>query len=154
MSIAHDTSRERIHRLHEWYRANVLDIPLTPEVERRWLTFFQQGFDGKMLARVVRWLRIQIASGKRNAGSLKLSCLLQWSEDGSLMQFAEDHALAKASFGDRLNPERRLSALPEAEAPTRPNAIPNHQPPTTPASDPAAAAAALAGLRRFRETLQ
>lgn len=147
-----DASPERIRALHEWYRANVLSIPLTPEVERRWWTFFQQGYNGQQLARVVRWLRNQISAGKRNAGSLKLSVLLDWSEDGTLMRFAEDLALAEAAAGGRLSPDRMLAPLPTGEAPAGP--APARGPAVAtppPNSDPAAAAAALAELRRFRE---
>lgn len=148
-----DASPERIRALHEWYRANVLSIPLTPEVERRWWTFFQQGYNGQQLARVVRWLRNQISAGKRNAGSLKLSVLLDWSEDGTLMRFAEDLALAEASAGGRLSPDRTLTQLPTGEAPAGPAPArgPGIATPPPP-SDPAAAAAALAELRRFRES--
>lgn len=153
MNAPIDISRERIQRLHDWYRSNVLDIPLTPEVERRWLAFCKQGFNGRQLARVIRWLRLQIADRKRNPGALKITVLLDWSEDGSLLRFAEDHALAAAAFGDRLDPDRRLTPLPEGEAPAP---APVHTPAADPrpASDPAAAAAALAQLRRFKETLR
>lgn len=151
-----DTSPARIRALHEWYRANVLSIPLSPEVERRWWTFFNQGYNGQQLARVVRWLRNQISAGKRNAGSLKLSVLLDWSEDGSLMRFAEDLALAEASAKGRLSPDRSLSQLPDGEgaAPPTPTSSTTVAAPVLPASDPVAAAAALAELRRFREMNQ
>lgn len=110
-----DCSRARIVALHDWYRANVLDIPLVPELERRWLAFFRQGYNGRQLARVVRWLRAEIARGRRNPGSLKLSVLLDWSEDGSLLKFAEDHAAAAAAYSGRFATDRRLSAVPDGE---------------------------------------
>ncbi len=152
-----DCSRERIERLHDWYRTNVLDIPLLPEVQRRWLAFFQQGYNGQQLARVVRWLRLEIARGRRNPGALKLSVLLDWSEDGSLLRFAEDLASANAAFGGRLATDRRLAPLPEGEG--APAAGPQPPPVRSPAdllpkSDPAAAAKALAELKRFQETLR
>lgn len=152
-----DCSRERIERLHAWYRANVLDMPLRPEIERRWLAFCKEGWNGHQLARVVRWLRNEIAKGRRNPGALKLSVLLDWSEEGSLLRFAEDHASAAAAFGGRLAADRRLAPVPEGEG--GPAAAP--RPPggsapaeSRPRSDPAAAAAALAQLKRFKETLQ
>lgn len=153
-----DCSRERIQRLHDWYRANVLDLPLLPEVERRWLAFCRQGFNGQQLARVVRWLRQEIARNRRNPGALKISVLLDWSEDGSLLRFAEDYAAASAAFGGRFNTDRRLEPMPESEG-GRPAAAPQHAPVQTPAvpvpkSDPVKAAAALADLKRFRATLQ
>jgi hypothetical protein len=146
--------RDRIERLHAWYRENVLDLPLTPEIERRWLAFCKQGFNGLQLARVIRWLRIQISQGRRNPGALKLTVLLDWSEDGSLLRFAEDYALATAAFGQRLDPDRRLSPLPDGEGAAEPRPAPVREPAVRPVSDPAAAAAALAALKRFQETLR
>lgn len=86
---------ERITPLHAWYQANVLAQRLTPEVERLWLSFFKQGYNGKQLARVVRYLRSQISLGKRNEGCLLLRNLLGPDESGSLTAF--DEALALAS---------------------------------------------------------
>ena len=147
---------QRIQALHEWYRANVLSIPLTPEVERRWLTFFNQGYNGQQLARVVRWLRRQISAGKRNQGSLKLSVLLDWSEDGTLMRFAEDLALAEAESKGRLSPDRALTQLPDGEGAAAPSPAtsPASAAPAPQTSDPEAAAAALANFRAFKRSLQ
>jgi hypothetical protein len=149
-------SVDRIGRLHAWYRDNVMDVPLVPELERRWLAFIRQGYNGRQLARVIRWLRMEIARGRRNPGSLKLTVLLDWSEDGSLVRFAEDHALACAAFGERLDPDRRLTSLPPGEGASESPARPQPSRGAAvdrPVSDPAAAAAALAQLKRFRESL-
>ena len=108
MATPPDTTRERIEALHEWYQANVMDVPLRPEVERLWFEFFRQGYNGHQLAHVIRYLRQQIARDKRNPGALKLTSLLERSEDGSLLKFAEDLGLA----GYR---RRAMSALPATE---------------------------------------
>jgi hypothetical protein len=150
-----DCSRARIERLHAWYRSEVMDLPLVPEYERRWLAFCKQGFNGQQLARVIRWLRQQIAAGKRNAGALKLSNLFEWSEDGSLLRFAEDHALAAAQYSGRLATDRRLAPVPKGEG--GPSAPPSSQAPppsAPPPSNPDAAARALADLKRFQESLR
>lgn len=100
--------RDRVQALHGWYCDNVMFVPLVPEVERLWLGFFRAGYNGHQLASVIQYLRRQIGMSKRNVGALKLSNLLQISEDGSLVKFAEDLALS----GYR---PRRLSALPATE---------------------------------------
>ncbi len=103
-----ESTPERIRALHAWYCENVMDVPLRPEVERLWFEFFQQGYNGHQLAHVIRYLRKQITREKRNQGALKLSNLLERSEDGSLLKFAEDLGLA----GYRRRP---MSALPVSE---------------------------------------
>ena len=112
---AHDCSVERIRALHAWYCENVMDVPLVPEFERRWLAFFKQGHNGKKLSRVIWYLRQQISAGKRNPGALKLTNLLEWAEDGVLMRFCEDYALASAALGGRLGNDRKLAPVPDGE---------------------------------------
>lgn len=100
--------RDRIQALHAWYCDNVMSVPLAPEIERLWLGFFKAGYNGHQLAAVIQYLRRQIAQSKRNIGSLKLTNLLQISEEGSLVKFSEDLALS----GYR---PRKFSALPATE---------------------------------------
>ena len=113
---------ERIAALHAWYQANVLAQRITPEVERLWFAFFQQGYNGQQLARVIRYLRGQISVGKRNEGCLKLRNLLALDAAGSLTAFDEDLALATGRRN--LQVDRKFAPLPEGEsapaAPTRP----------------------------------
>lgn len=99
---------ERAQALHDWYRENVMTVPLVPEVERLWLGFFKAGYNGHQLASVIGYLRRQIGQSKRNVGALKLTNLLQISEDGSLLKFAEDLALSGYK-------PRKLTPLPPIE---------------------------------------
>lgn len=124
--------RDRVQALHAWYCDNVMHVPLVPEVERLWLGFFRAGYNGHQLASVIHYLRRQISQSKRNVGALKLSNLLQISEEGSLVKFAEDLALSGYK-------PRKLSALPATEGgvmgfPARP-AAPSSRPSKSLAGD-------------------
>lgn len=149
---------QRIAALHAWYQANVLPQRLTPEVERLWFTFFQQGYNGQQLARVVRYLRGEIAERRRNAGALKLRNLLALDEGGSLTAFDEDLALASA--GQNLRSDRRLAPVPAEEAQegglsSRPGGLENPlSRPQPVAASPAAVAAFQEELRRLKEELR
>ncbi len=123
--------KERIQRLHDWYRRNVLDVPLSPEVERLWLLWLKQGFNGNDLRDVVLYLRRQISDQKRNAGSLKLSNLFRYDESGSFLSFAEDLALAR---GSRALKGALLEPMTEDEGGRR---APSHASPPAPAPAPA-----------------
>lgn len=117
--------RDRINRLHAWYQANVLPQRQTYAVECLWLRFFQQGYNGQDLAKVVRYLRWQISSGKRNEGSLKLHNLLATNEQQELPNFDADLALASAR--DNLRRDKRLAPVPDGE-PSQPESSQPHQP--------------------------
>ncbi len=119
---------DRIERLHRWYCDNALRLPLTPEVQRLWFTFFKQGYNGKQLALVIRYLGVMIRRDKRQAGALKLSNLLEQTEEGMLLKFAEDLALAEQwQHGGR----RPATPLPEGESD---EVSPASQSPATPAA--------------------
>ena len=100
---------QRINAIHAWYQRNVLNMRQTPEVERLWLEWFRAGYNGHDLRDVIRYIRKQIALGKRNEGALKLSNLLARSEAGFL-KFDEDLALSRAR--GNLRPDRVLEAAP------------------------------------------
>lgn len=115
----------RIPRLHDWYRTNVMKLPLTAEVERLWLAFFKQGFNGPDLKMVILYLRGQIRAGKRNEGALKLTNLLERTEDGTLLKFAQDLGLAESAKHGR----RPLTPLPDGEVLADGHGAEGHQKP-------------------------
>lgn len=100
----------RIVQLHEWYCRNVLPMRLTPEVERLWLEWLKAGYCGPDLRDVVRYIRKQIALGKRNEGALKLTNLIARGEVG-FIGFDQDLGLARARTN--LNPMKKLEPAPE-----------------------------------------
>ena len=103
---------QRIHALHAWYARNVMDVRLTPEVERLWLEWLKAGYNGNDLRSVLIYLRRQICVGKRNEGALKLSNLFERSEDGAFQKFDEDLGLSRARAN--LNVDKRIEAAPDA----------------------------------------
>lgn len=100
----------RIVALHEWYCQNVMTVRLTPEVERLWFEWFKAGYCGPDLRDVIRYIRKQIALGKRNEGALKLTNLIQRSEAG-FIGFDQDLGLSRARA--KLNPMRKLAPVPD-----------------------------------------
>lgn len=142
------SSNERIAALHAWYSRNVLAMRLTPEVERLWWDWLKAGYNGTDLRDVIRYIRRQISTGKRNEGALKLSNLLARSENGFL-KFDEDLGLARAR--GNLNVDKKLEPAPDAEAGS-PKLTPNSKLPN-PKSNPAAEAKALEDLRKMKEKL-
>lgn len=103
--------QSRITALHDWYCRNVMPVRLTPEVERLWLEWLKAGYCGPDLRAVILYLRRQIAIGKRNEGSLKLTNLIQRSEAG-FIGFDMDLGLARARTN--LNPMKKLEPAPDA----------------------------------------
>lgn len=100
-------SENAIHKiaaLHGWYRSNVLDVRETPEWQRRWLAYLQQGYTLEDLQLVVKYLQREIRASRRNQGAILLRNLLEWGPDGQFLRFDEDLALAKAWRG----PGRRV----------------------------------------------
>lgn len=131
--MSHDpTITKRISDLHAWYQTSVLRIPLTPEVQRLWFTFFKQGHNGHQLALVVRYLRVQIKRDKRQQGALKISNLLEQTEEGTLLNFAEDLALAEQWQRGGSTAAAPLPPAEMAEAPA-PASAPFLKPATAPA---------------------
>ena len=143
--------RQRIADLHAWYCRNVMQVRLTPEVERLWWDWFRAGYNGPDLRDVIRYIRRQIGVGRRNQGALKLSNLLARTETGFL-GFDEDLGLARAQ--GNLRTDKRLDPVPGQEpAPaTRPVRAPAASPaPAREISDAERARMADA-LRQFRQT--
>lgn len=103
--------RERIIALHDWYCRNVMQLRLTPEVERLWMEWLKAGYAGPDLRDVIRYIRKQINLGKRNEGALKLTNLIQRSE-GGFIGFDQDLGLARARAN--LNIDKRLEPAPDA----------------------------------------
>lgn len=101
---------DRIQALHGWYCRNVMPLRLTPEVERLWFEWLKAGYTGPDLRDVIRYIRKQIALGKRNEGALKLTNLIQRSEAG-FIGFDQDLGLARARAN--LNIDRRLEPAPD-----------------------------------------
>lgn len=102
--------RERIHALHAWYEGETAPLRLTSEVERLWKKFFDAGYNGHELARVIRFLKWEIAKGKRNKGSLGLGALLTEDLNG-ILRFSIDLQLASANIA----PDKKPAPLPETE---------------------------------------
>jgi hypothetical protein len=140
-------THERIEKLHAWYRRNVLDVPQTPEVERLWLAWLKQGYNGNDLRDVIIYLRRQIQNGKRNSGALKLTNLFRFDEGASCLAFAEDLALARGSRALRGGVLEKLDDgdLPKPE--------PAAAPISAPTRNTARADAAFADFRKLKETL-
>lgn len=145
-------TKERITALHTWYQRNVMTVRLTPEVERLWWEWLKAGYNGTDLRDVIRYIRRQISTGKRNEGALKLSNLLARSENGFL-KFDEDLGLARAR--GNLNVDKKLEPAPDSPpAPPRSGgegrgevARAQHK------GDPIAAEKALAELRQAKDQL-
>jgi hypothetical protein len=143
----------RIHALHSWYEGNVMRIRLTPEVERLWMQFFKAGYNGKDLAKVIRYLRNEISRNKRNNGCLSISSLLR-PDDAGVLRFAIDLGLATASYG----PDKKLTPLPAGESEAAPAPSPGC--PSAPAEPriptgptPEQRAARLADIARLKSEL-
>lgn len=105
----------RIEALHAWYCSNVLQMRLTPPVERLWYDWIKKGYTGQDLQTVIRYLRREILANKRNRGCLSLGNLLGISPDG-IDRFDTDLGLARAVY----NVDAKFSPLPPGEAPARP----------------------------------
>lgn len=105
--------KARIEALHSWYCRNVMQMRLTPEVERLWLEWLKAGYTGPDLRDVIRYIRRQIAIGKRNEGALKLTNLIARGEVG-FIGFDQDLGLARARTN--LNPMKKLEPAPEQAA--------------------------------------
>lgn len=103
---------QRIHALHAWYSRNVMEVRLTPEVERLWLEWLKSGYNGNDLRAVLIYLRRQICVGKRNEGALKLSNIFERSEDGTFQKFDEDLGLSRARAN--LSVDKRIEAAPDS----------------------------------------
>lgn len=88
-------------------------VRLTPEVERLWFEWLKAGYSGPDLRDVIKYIRRQIAAGKRNEGALKLTNLIQRSETG-FIGFDQDLGLSRARAN--LNIDKRLAPVPDAPA--------------------------------------
>ena len=107
----------QVSALHGWYRANVLDVRETPEWQRRWLAFLQQGYRLADLQLVVRYLQREIRAARRNQGAILLRNLLEWGPDAQFLRFDEDLALAKAWDGPRMGRQRTEDRAQRTESP-------------------------------------
>jgi hypothetical protein len=144
-------SAERLQALHGWYTRNVMALRLTPEVERLWWDWLKAGYNGNDLRDVVRYIRRQISTGKRNEGALKLSNLFARSESGFL-KFDEDLGLARAR--GNLSVDKRLEMAPDSEDRSEQLGVRTTNSKLPPSkSDPAAAQHALDELRKAKERL-
>lgn len=83
---------------------------LTPQVEKLWFDWLKAGYNGNDLRDVIRYLRRQIALGKRNEGALKLCNLIAPGELG-YVGFDQDLCLARARAN--LNVEKKLEPAPD-----------------------------------------
>lgn len=137
--------KSRIEALHAWYCRNVLPMRLTPEVERLWLEWLKAGYTGPDLHDVIRYIRRQIALGKRNEGALKLTNLIARGEVG-FIGFDQDLGLARAR--GNLNPMKKLEPAPGQETPVGRESL---EPSKDPAPSPAPHAPNLEALRKLKE---
>jgi hypothetical protein len=118
-------------------------MPLRMDTLNRWIDWLLSGHNGPELAQVLRYLRREVAAGRRNPGALKLSCLLDPA------RFEEDLMLARATRSGRLDPDAAIERPPDAPART-----PKAPPPAAPAAiNSPAAEAALEQLRKLKTQL-
>ncbi len=105
----------RARELHAWFcRETGQQLPLHMNNLRAWMDWLTMGYNGKQMALVIRYLRREIHAGRRNPGSLSFRCLIETSN------FEKDLGMAQMTASGGLDPERRLSAPPDAENATTP----------------------------------
>lgn len=143
--------RIRIQQLHEWYCRNVMQVRLTPEVERLWFEWLRAGYSGPDLRDVIRYIRRQISINKRNEGALKLTNLIQRSE-GGFIGFDQDLGLARARAN--LSVDKRLEPVPDAQSAGKSNQKPVISDQTSKAESAPLRAHVDGALKRLKEAVE
>ncbi len=112
-------SEERAKALHNWFCGQMrVTIPWNMEWLRRWTEWMSSGYNGPDLRQVIQYLKREISMGKRNAGSLALVNLLNPET------FGKDLSLCQMAKSGALDPDRKLSAPPDAPARPAPGPAP------------------------------
>ena len=105
------TSEDRAKALHNWFCGQMrVTIPWNMEWLRRWTEWMSSGYNGPDLRQVIAYLRREISTNKRNVGSLALHNLLNPET------FGKDLSLCQMAKSGALDPDRKLSAPPDAPA--------------------------------------
>jgi hypothetical protein len=113
------TSEDRAKALHNWFCGQMnVKIAWSMEWLRRWTEWLAAGFNGPELRQVIQYLKREISMGKRNAGSLALVNLLNPET------FGKDLSLCQMVKSGALDPDRKLSAPPDAPARPAPGPAP------------------------------
>jgi hypothetical protein len=129
-------SAQRIKDIHTWFcTATGQRLALAFDRERLWFEIFKAGFNEEDVRRLVRYLMMEIAKGKRNAGSLKLSNMLNPEK------FEDDLNLSRVKFTQ----EFTLPPLPGKER------APSAKPGTASKPSPEAEAKAIEELKKFKK---
>lgn len=118
-----------------------------------WIDWLLAGHNGPEMAMVIRYLRREIAAGRRNPGSLALRHLLD------IETFEKDLGLAQMHKAGGFDPEKKLSAPPDASpsCSTAPAIQVKAKPETTPVGavvDDATRAARIAELEQLKRSMQ
>lgn len=142
----------RARALHAWFcGATGQEIVLRMTTLTAWIDWLLAGHNGPEMAKVVRYLRREVAAGRRNPGCLALRQLLD------VETFEKDLGLALMHAAGGFDPEKRLAAPPDAvpvatppvpQADLRQAIVRDH-----PTSD-AARAIRIAELEQLKKSLQ
>lgn len=142
----------RARTLHDWFcRSTGQQVPLRMPMLTAWIDWLLAGHNGPEMALVIRYLRREIAAGRRNPGSLALRHLLD------IETFEKDLGLAQMHKAGGFDPEKRLAAPPDAGSVATPTPAPIEPPAAViqpvPSSD-AARAARIAQLEELKRSMQ
>jgi len=126
----------RAKELHAWFNANMgTQYAWSTTWLHRWIEWLSYGHNGPELVKVIKFLRKEISTGKRNIGSLNLVNLLNHDV------FEKDLAQAQMVTSGKLDPDQKLTRPPDS--------VSQPKPVSTVADVPL-----IAGQRRNRHTME
>jgi hypothetical protein len=100
---------QRARALHAWFcTATGQEIVLRMTTLTAWIDWLLAGHNGPEMAKVIRYLRREVAAGRRNPGCLSLRQLLD------VDSFEKDLGLALMHAAGGFDPDKKLSAPPDA----------------------------------------
>jgi len=98
----------RAKELHAWFNANMgTQYAWSTTWLHRWIEWLSYGHNGPELVKVIKFLRKEISTGKRNIGSLNLVNLLNHDV------FEKDLAQAQMVTSGKLDPDQKLTRPPD-----------------------------------------
>ncbi len=142
----------RARTLHDWFcRSTGQQVPLRMPMLTAWIDWLLAGHNGPEMALVIRYLRREIAAGRRNPGSVALRHLLD------IETFEKDLGLAQMHKAGGFDPEKRLTAPPDSTTVAAPVTGPIEPPATVIQHHPpdhAARAARIAELEELKRSME